>query len=224
MKLVKPLIGLIATVIFLTSTCANAETVTYRFTGFMAEQGDPLLVGGSFGSIAPMTSFDGRFSYNTVQDDLRPENSLYGLYSFLDFSISISGQTAYGATENGWLAIANASTFDTLNILAGWSATEQPGTVSGTLGGMQLEQIRLDLTDTTNLWFLNDSLPSLITMDDFNMGKIGLHSSGMGGFREGRITSLEKVTVSPVPTPPAFLLMLTGLGLLGLSKRFRKEA
>lgn len=29
--------------------------------------------------------------------------------------------------------------------------------------------------------------------------------------------------VSPVPAPPAFILMLTGLGVLGLTKRFRKE-
>ncbi len=30
------------------------------------------------------------------------------------------------------------------------------------------------------------------------------------------------VAVSPVPAPPAFILMLTGLGVLGLTKRFRK--
>ncbi len=35
---------------------------------------------------------------------------------------------------------------------------------------------------------------------------------------------LVRESVSPVPAPPTFILMLTGLGLLGLTKRFGKEA
>jgi hypothetical protein len=42
-------------------------------------------------------------------------------------------------------------------------------------------------------------------------------------FAVDNISVIDNVNVSPVPAPPAFILMLTGLGMLGLTKRFRKE-
>lgn len=41
---------------------------------------------------------------------------------------------------------------------------------------------------------------------------------------DGPLKYYDVASISPVPAPPAFILMLTGLGLLGLTKRFRKEA
>jgi hypothetical protein len=64
-------------------------------------------------------------------------------------------------------------------------------------------------TDIAWHFFTMDGLQSVYRVEDYSFTAWAV--------RDG------DVAVSPVPAPPAFLLMLTGLGLLGLTKRFRKE-
>ena len=86
----------------------------------------------------------------------------------------------------------------------------------------------LDFTGAfTNLrpdgyWYGTNTTPVLGDAWDFNMASGSQQWSGYSanlyawGVRDG------DVAVSPVPAPPAYLLMLTGLGIVGLAKKFRK--
>lgn len=83
------------------------------------------------------------------------------------------------------------------------------------------------IDDRYNVGHLNSN-------DLFNLGKFGSNNTFefrrtediFGSWKSvtysGYLTDVS-ATVSPVPAPPALILMLTGLGLLGLTKRFRKE-
>jgi hypothetical protein len=70
-------------------------------------------------------------------------------------------------------------------------------------------------------------------VDGYSFGTMGVtlktpyaggHSYGtnVGNMAQSLYFSTYVDVPSPVPAPPAFILMLTGLGILGLTKRFRK--
>ena len=87
----------------------------------------------------------------------------------------------------------------------------------------------------TTLWSIGtsgDSTPSLLAQGEWNFQNTSIASdsstnAGFSALTAGGVTKVDNLTmtnftVSTVPTPPASILMLAGLGLLGLTKRFRK--
>jgi len=72
----------------------------------------------------------------------------------------------------------------------------------------------------------NFDLPVTISLEDFNNGSFVRLYMSNGIDTNGLMGTINQVSLAPsssVPVSPAFILMLTGLGFIGLTKRSRKE-
>lgn len=127
------------------------------------------------------------------------------------------------------LSALDGNTFD----LLGFDAAEANIGDSVRADGIQIFGYKADGTtvrDSFGLDLINDGDGPLVDFQTYtapeNMrGLSAVFVSGVGASNSTNGFSVDNIRLgpaSPVPAPPATILTLTGLGLLGLSRRFRK--
>ena len=180
---------------------ANAWAASLVYSGF----GDwrlPFIVDtGSVGCNLSNGGTDCGFNVQTVSGNTVYSEMAHMYYANLSLLPRVNGETRWGIFGNGTYNGVNADSYGqndvglirNLQAFAYWSSTERD-------------------VDPANL----------ISIGAWNFGTAD-------GFQDTNYKSQELYAwavrdgdVSPVPAPPAFILMLTGLGLLGLIKRFRR--
>ena len=178
---------------------------------------------------------------------LDPERGIYHVEVSSIGSVKFDNQVCGSRCIDGISVQDMEKTFITLHL---WGSGPQVGTISnGTSlsvagGGLfDLESAYIGMShphqlqyDSSLYWviangYANGNLlysarlspgqtASLINFDWRGIDRLAFNTRIGGGYVV--IDDISLSTLSPVPAPPAFILMLTGLGMLGLAKRFRK--
>ncbi|NHZ87604.1 PEP-CTERM sorting domain-containing protein [Massilia sp. CCM 8733] len=89
-------------------------------------------------------------------------------------------------------------------------------------GGNAFGSFGISLASTSADWITNGKLPEALSFSDFGRTSVYHNFIRDDGHRimlDARLTSLTEITVTAVPEPGTWALMLAGLGILGLSTR-----
>ena len=237
-KAMKIFSKLLIVVYFTFLPTVEASTIELKFSGILGSQlgtfgGNPFPGDTPFTNNMPFTlaltfdtqSTDITYNYTTPEGYSQTD---YRAVSFV--SIDVGGYKAY--SQSGIIKINNQIETATSGVDA-WSLVVEKtpdGIVAPTVAGLDLGWISISLQGPPTVF---DSTSLIIPpFDELNKplrgGNFALDYAVDGNVR-GNPNSLVRGTItsmgiaSPVPAPPAFILMLTGLGVLGLIKRFRKE-
>ncbi len=185
---------------------ASGAPMTFDFGGHL----DP---GGNFPGLAAGTPFTGSFTWDTVQADANPLHPQIGLYGISSMTLTIEGETATVAPVSQSVLIGNNIGGDFVTITA-----ELPE-ISGTLGGLGLSRIQIDLLNCSGLLFGDDSLPTSLDRDDFTTAFVTI-TDPAGGERTGSITTMH----APEPNALAALASLSIFGVGVRTYRRRRKA
>lgn len=178
---------------------AAAALVTYQF--------EVELSYSEFPGIAAGDLLTGQIVYDTSVPDTAPADPESDLYQQLGVSgtgltFSVGDLTGRPTGLHLNVVIRNG-TFDEFYYV----------------GAERFEIGVFDLIDHSGTAFANDSLPVTLALADFDDPSFYYGVDGL--YLSGPITALQRVDVSAVPLPPAFLLFLSGLGAIFLVARGR---
>lgn len=220
---------------------AQAKLHVYEFTASVSQLGHieafeyAQRVGGiregTFISLGD--SIVGRFSYDTSiasiansgeREPNAPATTYYfpdtaSATNFLNFTILPSGQTiGTGGTETtramslGDWKPDQAGARDVLRIANG--------------GGFTVGSFGISMDGLSSDWVSNGQLPEQLSFAQLSSGFVYhnfVRDDGHTIFLNARLTSLTDITVTAVPEPGTWAMLLAGLSILGLSTR-RKRA
>lgn len=214
---------------------AQATLHTYEFTASVAQLGHveafefAQRVGGihegTFISLGD--SIVGRFSYDTSiapaynSGELVPDRYYYpdtaSATNFLNFTILPSGQTiGTGGTEpKRAMFVRDHQAAGEHDVL--WLANG---------GGFTVGNFGISMDSLSTDWVKNGQLPEKLSFADLSSGFVYhnfVRDDGHTIFLNATLTSLRDITVTAVPEPGTWSMMLGGLALLGFSIR-RKRA
>ena len=237
--------ALFACALALSAAGAHAAPVTYNFTGEVGaidvfkvdrfggvwtfDVANAELAGHRFVTGSKLT---GTLTYDAANatflndfDPSNPGNNLhYELGTFkLEYTIATASGYHYTNTGPGYATTDN----------------DQPGDFMGfetyTVTNEQNLNLRNDGTlvfnDATGVLLnsgmppaeINTLIPSLLAHSALRGGLLDFGGSGTVSFRAS-ITSMERVNVSAVPEPSAYLMLLAGLGAIGLASRRQRPS
>lgn len=194
---------------------AHASTTSYSFSGVTSL---------AMGSIPGGTPFTGTFSYDPAATGVSTsyyggtQNLFANAYSAL--TMTIGGKTVTEGAP-GTMALYNnvnppnsipvGDSLYTFNPLNG----QGPLHSGGSFTGLTPNFIYLGFVDSSGKVFPGNSLPSKLSLASFNEAFIGINY--------GPTTTISSLTsLSPVPEPGTWAMMIAGLGILGSAARHRK--
>lgn len=191
-----------ASVIFITSTVTNAEVLNFDaqpeqyFVNSVVE-GNYLLEG----------TYDG---FGTNNEGLWPSNGSMHLMSWTNI-----GDTSGFTLSNLSNDLFNIQSFDFASGYVGGSQPVDILNVTSYLGGNLVNSVSF----LSGIDYLNYS--SLTTL---NLGFTGIDTVRFEALGSSNRAIFDNVSVSAVPEPSTYVLMLAGLGLVGFMARRRKQA
>ena len=193
--------GRVLTIVFITLFSAgivDAASATARFRGTVTST-DANAV--SISEVEVGDEVTGRFTFETTADDGMPSDPNSGLYTADSLSLSVRSYDFNGSDNN--ISVSNDRV-----VLAGQPAVDAYEVVSPlrevtgpSLSGLPPAQIDIVLVDTTASVFSDDSLPSSIALEEFNItsevpygttgGRLVFQSTETGGIGEIRFEITE---------------------------------
>jgi hypothetical protein len=207
----------------LTTASAHAEIVTFEFTAVVSKifQLDPTLpfmtdsVVIKDSTVRTSDIVHGTFSYDTsapVWLTPRPDTAVYKDLASLTFAFQ-GGLKFEPATTPG---SSQVSVQNNRNYAGDTRFLDSIGIATGVL---ENESASFFLVDDQGIAFNSTSLPSRLTLSQFSQRTL-TYDIGPDDTRvsvEAEITSLNAVTA--VPEPSSYVLLLSGLALLGWRRR-----
>jgi hypothetical protein len=224
-------VGTLALALLSATGTAQAETVTYTFTAVVDSVLSLQYFQGGYVDGAELDGhhmavndhLSGRISFDSAEPSWFFDYGDYSLATLPKFSLEYSfksGLNDYASTYTGSARVIDMPDGDSVALD---NTNYYGGTPPGLIGGAGLA-----FEDGSGTYLTSTALPESI-----DIHRPGLHSR-IGGswyrtsdetgiFFWGTLTSIQQVTVSPVPEPESALLMLAGLGAVGVAMR-RKRA
>ena len=202
---------------------AQGELIEYEFQGGVTDNSGVLGVFGPFGTVQINDEFTGRFAYmtgpgNPDQDMADPE---IGIYDLIDFVID---QAVVDITPLA-IAVRHRPGVPTLDPLPLDPGTDGFNVIGSFMLGEDTKTVALRLEAPYETVFMDDSLPTTLTLSDFpdlqivrSIRVLGLEPIGMSQIDEGHLISLVKV-----PEPSTVALAVLGFYGVGLMRRCRRR-
>lgn len=187
---------------------AQAIPVTGTFTGAVNQVAGPDDLQKKIGVGTPFTGY---FFYDTNSPSIFYEDN-WEVYSGSDYNIFLeivcTDEVFALSSPLSGICISNSEETDSFELpfIMGWT---------GLIAGYEPEEGSLNLCDSTGTIFNNTSLPATFNIDDFDAGILWIANYGdpNAGFEIS--SSIETLTVHPVPEPTT--IILSGFALLGLA-------
>ena len=219
---------LVCTLLSTLPTVSRADVITTNFSGVLTGQFGPIpSLLSSFYTIGE--SFSGRYSYESSLPAyvLQADTNYYDGFSELTITIGSdtwSAPVAWAEVSNNTLM--GGKPVDVFGVNAGVSPNSLYDLTGPTVGGFKLVAPQLQFLDNSGSVFLTKALPSApLNFLQFSTGYATLlFASPTSGYVAmwGQINSLSG-SVTPVPEPETYAMLLAGLGLLGVLARRRKQ-
>lgn len=214
--------GIGATILF--ADAAQAAPTTLEFDGSVNSV-DPALT-GTFGFGDPVSI---RLVYDAATPDALPADPNLAVYDFISFDLRFGSYTAsFSSNAAGGVGIVVLNNADQgLGPADAFGASAAGSGAGAPVGGLPLQQGFVSLWDFTQTAFTGTSLPAPPAFDQFSYRVAGMTfctSSGCGVGQNpnsvfAEITSMSSVTA--VPEPAIWALMLPALAMVGLRRRRR---
>lgn len=192
---------------------ADAAPVTFRFTGEITSVTTTLSSARGFN---PGQTFFGTYTFETTTADAIPSSDRGAYRGITAFSVNMAGQAIVplqppvGLSDGIFILNNEGAVRDRYSLLSSGSGPE--------IAGWQFRQMNIDLLDSSQSVFSNDTLPttppSLSSFAQRPTSFTFSNRDALGNFRgfgsvDGKLTSL-----SLVPIPPTLLLFGSGVMVL----------
>lgn len=221
---------------------AKAEMHTYEFTAAVNQIGnvnklsfEQSTMGVQAGSLISMNDrIVGRFSYdsnarmergsldNPPYNPASTDYFYHGAYAsptdFFTFTILPSGQTVSAGDPD---ALTRRVTLADGKV----GTPNSRDSLSIDTDGYDMS-FGIDFGNATSTWISNGTLPQQLSLADMTSASVYHYFYRTDGSRimlSGAVTSLTDITVTPVPEPGTWAMLLAGLSILGFTAR-RKRA
>jgi len=184
---------------------SGAANASYSLTGLV---GGPLANPGSFMAYVDASVADANATLDFVLSGFK---SLDGFNSYQDvFTLTINSSEMYSGSFNLGGGGTSSTSFGSGTAVTVNQYGVNPGTSIGWNGGTTtVTGLKFNLLEGNNTFLFAYSAPGLA-----NGGGQGLGDEGWG---------VKSATVSAVPEPETYAMMLAGLGLMGTIARRRKQ-
>ena len=205
---------------------AHAAPVTYYFGG-QVRTVDAILQP----TISVGDAFAGSFTFDSAAIDDSPFDPHHGLYlPKPEFSATLRSMNFFAPSTNisGSIVVLNdaGTPFPVDSFLAG--NTDDDGSRSSSVNGLHFSGISVSLWDLTASTFASDSLPvSGLNLGSFSDGYKFFVLTFRGSNSQAiyrSIGDLNYISLTPIPEPENFAMLLAGLGLLAFAVTGRGES
>ncbi len=203
------------TTVLLCASSGNAQgLVEYEFAGIVNDNSGDLGIFGPFGTVQTNDVFTGRFSYMTgpSNPDQEVGDAQLGGYHVVDFVLD----QAFVAITPMAIVVSHVPGTPTLPPLPPDLGTDGFRVVGSYLLGQEAKSVSLKLQAPYQTVFTDDSLPTILALEDFtdlqtviSIRVLGIAPDGTSLIDAGQLTSLVKV-----PEPSSVGLLLLGVGVL----------
>jgi hypothetical protein len=205
-----------AALILLTSSFAQANPITFNFTGTVGGVGSGL--GGTFSSGQVLNLV---YTFESTTPARAGSNSSFAVFDALtSLSFTIG---AYSASHSGAAEIQVDNAPGAPNDRYGVVARASDGLTGPGVNGFSLDAFGFRLDDSTNSVFANAlTLPTSLSLQDFDSSGFFLFFRNAAGAIElvdGTVTS----AAAPVPEPSSLVLMASGFAALAWATRNRRR-
>lgn len=196
----------------------NTKAISYvnssSMPGFLVSNGDTVHGTFSYVSAAPLTQY---------QPSAQTKGSYVMYQGAATINLTFDKSNTTVKTSSDSFQVANdASTFSGSDIFfIGANATYSP---------IKSQEVSVSLDDSKGTVFTSSSVPQKLPLSGFTSNLVEYtflrQSDGSQLHANGQITSLsqEATTITTVPEPESYAMLLTGLGLMGFTLRRRKTS
>ena len=154
-----------ALVLFL-AQCAGATTLTFSFSGIVTSTAANSV---AISEVMVGDEVSGQFSFDSSAVDAMAGDSHSGLYEATEFYLTVDGYT-YSATGNNISITNDAVLIQGLSALDAYEIVTPLRNVTGpSLSDLPIAQIDLVLVDTDATVFSDDSLPTSVDINEFEI-------------------------------------------------------